>query len=177
MKKTFYYNFFPIKTEEEAVIACNIPQQVTRTLIEIRDMGPSSPYTNSDINDPWKIRKLITNNVLKTGKLRLSHEEMFDHVFRYWTLDMANKVVMGSKYFVTLLDYSDDHDNTIIPKRYQTENTFFEKAISDTYVLGFLDLVHSRLLNPGDEVGLLWDTRSTTFSFKLLRRGISMSFN
>ncbi|KAI3423157.1 Hflx-type G domain-containing protein [Psidium guajava] len=57
---------------------------------------------------PWLIRKAVESSEITTGKLVLSHDDMFDHVFRYWTLEMCNHVVEGGRYLVTLFDFTDE---------------------------------------------------------------------
>ncbi|KAJ6311990.1 hypothetical protein OIU76_012155 [Salix suchowensis] len=162
MRKTFYYSFLLTKAEEDAVAARSEPRQVTRGLVEIRDWYPAPRI---DPNNPWQIRKSITRNEVVTTELTLSHEEMFEHVFRYWTLDMADHVVRGNKCFVILVDYTDD-----MPRKIQSESVFLKTGPNDTCILGLGDVVRARYLNPGDEVGLFWDMRSGTFGFKLLRQ-------
>ncbi|KAF8034259.1 hypothetical protein BT93_C0527 [Corymbia citriodora subsp. variegata] len=165
MTKTWMYNFIPTKAEEEATKAQNMPYQVTRTLIEINDVGPGQFL--ADPNYPWLIRKAVGSSEIMTGRLVLSHKDIFDHVFRYWTLAMCNHVVTGGRYLVTLVDFTDEKS----PRGYQSEHTFLERGLNETYLLGWLDIVQNRAFNAGDEVGLLWDIRTQVFHFKLLRRG------
>ncbi|GMP66809.1 hypothetical protein CsSME_00027013 [Camellia sinensis var. sinensis] len=88
--------------------------------------------------------------------------------FRHWTVDMANFVLYGNKAPVVVWDVTEDTN----PLRYRSDNVYFEKASNadDFFVLGWLDLARTRLVNPGDEVGLYWDPRSGSFHFKLLNR-------
>lgn len=167
MRKTFYYNVLPTKAEEDAVAARNVPYQVARALVEIRDWYPAPRI---DPSNPWQIRKSITSNEVVTTKLTLPHDDMFEHVFRYWTLDMANHAVLGNKCFVILIDYTDE-----MPKKIQSENAYLKTGPNDTYILGIGDMVRGRFMNTGDEVGLFWDMRSGTFGFKLLSRVNSIS--
>ncbi|XWS16663.1 hypothetical protein CRYUN_Cryun34aG0110400 [Craigia yunnanensis] len=157
MKKTFYYNFLPTKAEEKEAA-----QQVIGSLVEIRE----STHLFIDPNNPWQIRKSVARNDVINGKLTLSQDEMLEYVFRYWTLDMANDVVKGNKSLVVLIDYTDETD----PKRYQTESFYVEKGPCHTYNLACMNLFRTRLLNPGDEIGLFWDLSSVSFSFKVLQR-------
>lgn len=165
MTKTWYYSFIPTKAEEEAAKAQNKHYQVTRTLVEIHDIGPGQLL--ADPNYPWLIRKAVESSEITTGKLVLSHNDMFDHVFRYWTLEMCNHVVEGGRYLVTLFDFTDEKK----PRGYQSEHTFLERGLNETYLLGWLDIVQKREFNAGDEVGLFWDVRTEVFHFKLMRRG------
>ncbi|KAK9285210.1 hypothetical protein L1049_024398 [Liquidambar formosana] len=168
MKKTFYYTFLPSKAEEVAAAAVEttgIPHQINRVLVEIRDLHPPPP---TDPNNPWHIRKMLTSSDIQTGKLLLSHNDTFDHIFRYWTLDMANYVVMGNKLPVPVWDLTDDKN----PIKYCSDNIFFEKGPHESYVLGWKDLVRNRFVNSGDEIRLYWEIRSSTFQLKFLRQGL-----
>ncbi|KAF2322989.1 hypothetical protein GH714_032657 [Hevea brasiliensis] len=156
------------KAEEEAEAARNAQHHVTRTIVEMKEffipprIEPSSP---------WQIRRPITRNEVAAGELVLSHEEMFEHVFRFWNLDSANHVVQGNKCFVVLIDYTEDN----MPKTFQ--GAYVKSCSNDTYVVGMMEVVRGRVINPGDEIGLFWDMRPATygFAFKLLRRGNSIS--
>lgn len=165
MKKTYYYSFFLTKAEEEAAKARNLdPFPVGRILVEAKDLGINP--SNAELH-PWMIRKFLLNSDIITGKLSLSHNDIFDHVFRYWTLEMARHVVAGNRYLVTLLDFTEEAN----PKRYQSENVFVEGGPNDVFYLGWIDLARNRQYHAGDEVGLCWDIRSGSFHFKLLHRG------
>ncbi|KAL0376336.1 UNVERIFIED_CONTAM: hypothetical protein Scaly_0751200 [Sesamum calycinum] len=77
MKKAFYHSFIPAKAEEQGVHNANTNQyQITRALIEIRDIYP--PPSQS----PWQIKKLLTHQEVVAGKLIVSFSDMFEHVFR-----------------------------------------------------------------------------------------------
>ncbi|KAG8643863.1 hypothetical protein MANES_11G074200v8 [Manihot esculenta] len=168
MRKTFYYSFLPTKSEEEAAAARNAQHQVTRTIVEIKDFltppGIEPTY-------PWQIRRPITRNEVATGEILLSHEEMFEHVFRYWNLESANHLVQGNKCFVTLIDYTEEN----LPKTFQ--NVCVKSGPNDTYVVGMMEVVRGRVINPGDEIGFFWDVRPATygFAFKVFRRGNSIT--
>ncbi|XVF13480.1 hypothetical protein REPUB_Repub08aG0211300 [Reevesia pubescens] len=164
MKKTFYYNFLLAKADEVGEEeAASQQEQVTGSLVEIRDSGNGLCI---DPNNPWQIRKPVSPSDVLNGKLTLSEEEMLAYVFRYWTLDMANYVVKGNRSLVVLMDYTDE----TVPKKYQSDSFYVEKGPHHTYSLACMDLVRSRLLNPGDEIGLFWDLRTLSFSFKVLHR-------
>ncbi|KAA8527348.1 hypothetical protein F0562_034937 [Nyssa sinensis] len=151
MKKTFYYNFIPTEAEEAACKANKTPFEITRVLVDIRDMHP--PVTVFDSQNPWKIKKSLTQYEVVTGKLVLSFKDAFDHVFRYWTLCMANHVVLGHKMHVIVWDVSEETN----PKRYRNDGTFLEMLPNDDYALTCPDLVQNRHLNAEDEIGLYWD--------------------
>ncbi|KAK3040454.1 hypothetical protein RJ639_028703 [Escallonia herrerae] len=165
MKKILFYNFIPTKSEEEAAKASNTQFKASRALVEIRDLSPPPPPP--DPNHPWQIRKRLTTSDVAHRRLALSHNDTFDHIFRYWTTDMVNYVLMGTKAPVVLWDLTDENH----PLRYRTENIYLERGSKDEfYVLGWMDLISNLLLNPGDEIGLYWDVRSGTLQFKLLHR-------
>ncbi|KAI8007611.1 hypothetical protein LOK49_LG07G02593 [Camellia lanceoleosa] len=154
MKKTLFFNLIPSKAEEDAAKATNTQFQVSRVLVEIRDLYPP-PLP--DPNNPWQIRKRTTPNDVATGRLVLSYNDTFEHIFRHWTVDMANFVLYGNKAPVVVWDVTEDTN----PLRYRSDSIYFEKASNadDFFVLGWLDLARTRLVNPGDEVGLYWDPR------------------
>lgn len=165
MRKSCYYEFFPTKAVEQAAIASGKPYEVTKTIVEIRDFGNPPQF---DPKNPWQIRKSVTGSDVYNGKLVLSHYEIFEHVFRYWTLDLCNYVDQGNQYLVIIADYTDEGN----PKRFKSENIFVQ-GNHDIYFLGWTDVVQSLHLQPGDEIGLFWDASSSTFGFKLLSRGNS----
>ncbi|CAM8940578.1 unnamed protein product [Rhodiola kirilowii] len=76
-KKTFFYNFFPTKLEEDHCRVTNRPHQVTKSVIEIREAFPPPDPAN-----PWRIRKTLTFGEVTNGQIFLSCNEVFDHVFR-----------------------------------------------------------------------------------------------
>ncbi|PKI63878.1 hypothetical protein CRG98_015714 [Punica granatum] len=103
MKKTFYYNFLPTKAQEEAAEARNVPLQVSRVLIEVNNIHlPSLHMHESNLSNPWPIRKILVSREIMSEKIELTYNDTFDHIFRYWTLDMANVVVMGGSAFQSL---------------------------------------------------------------------------
>lgn len=161
-KKAYKYEFIATKTVEQAAIASGKPYEVTRTIVEMRDFGNPPQF---DPKNPWQIRKSVTGSDVYNGKLVLSHYEFFDHVFRYWTLDLCNYVDQGNQYSVTIADYTDEGN----PKRFKSENIFVQ-GNHGIFFLGWTDVVQSRHLLPGDEIGLFWDVSSSNFGFKLLSR-------
>ncbi|WMV50921.1 hypothetical protein MTR67_044306 [Solanum verrucosum] len=86
MKKTFFYNLFPSKVEEEACKVKNTPHVVTRELVEIRDLYPAPKI---DLQNPWPIKKSIAHDEIVVGMLMIPLFEMFEYILRYWTLDTA----------------------------------------------------------------------------------------
>ncbi|KAG5607222.1 hypothetical protein H5410_028714 [Solanum commersonii] len=98
LKKTFFYNFFPSKAEEEACKLNNTPHVVTRELIEIRDIYPP---TKIDLKNPWQIKKKITHDEVIVGKLVIPFFEIFEYILRYWTLDAPKVWRMGAMCLLT----------------------------------------------------------------------------
>ncbi|GAB4825179.1 hypothetical protein Ancab_008054 [Ancistrocladus abbreviatus] len=163
MKKTFYYNFFPTKDEELAMSNWSL-NQISRTLIEIRDDNPPV----DDPKNPWKITKRLTSIEATSRRLILSHNDAFDHVFRYWSLEMANHVVIGGKVCVEVWDVTEE--NSFHGYGPADEAAIFERGMQDCYVLGLnMGLVRARALRPGDEIGLYWKDRASAFYFKVFR--------
>ncbi|KAL2459354.1 Uncharacterized protein Fot_55043 [Forsythia ovata] len=128
---------------------------------EIKDVYPPPVL---DYQSPWQIKKILTHYEVNTGKIRVSFFDMFEHVFRYWNLCMANNVVLGHKVNVILWDVTDNHN----PKRYRNESVYVEMLPNDDYILACMELFKDLSLNIDDEIGLYWDPRASTFQFKLL---------
>ena len=168
MKKTFFYNFFPTKAEEEEAAkagssGANLP--VRREVIEIRDFYPPP---EPDPANPWRIKKVVNNTDVLTGKLVLMHNDVFEHIFRFWSLEICNQVVNGNKVYVAVWDLTPEGG----PVPYQNERIYFGKGPRETYILGWLDVVRNDRVRPRDEVGLYWDQKSGTFHMKILRRAV-----
>ncbi|GLT75504.1 hypothetical protein SLA2020_472230 [Shorea laevis] len=157
MKKTFYYNFFPTKVEEEAAAAHNVQYRVTRTLIEIRDLE----HHQASGVDPWRqiIRKSITASDVFMGKLSLSEQEMLD-LLRPCTLSKANSLLVGDRSCIL-------YDNTEGEVKYHID---VERGSQDSYTLRCTSLFRNRNLAPGDQVGLFLDVSNEAFRFKILGR-------
>ncbi|RVX02240.1 hypothetical protein CK203_028296 [Vitis vinifera] len=169
MKKTFYYKFIPTKAEEEIAKSSNTPFQVTRELVEIRDLH-AAPVI--DPMNPWQIKRVVTNADIITGKIVLSHHEVFEYIFRYWTLEMCNHVLSGNKFYAVIWDISDEKS----PVRYHNKNIYLEQGPQDTYALGWMDVARKASINPNDEVGIFWQSRTETFQFKGLVWSLWISF-
>ncbi|KAG5607219.1 hypothetical protein H5410_028711 [Solanum commersonii] len=151
LKKTFFYNFFPSKAEEEACKLNNTPYVVTREIIEIRDIYPPPKI---DLINPWQIKKKITRDEVIT----------LEYILRYWTLDEAKSMVNGCDVPVGVWDVTEEN----IPKKYDARSVCLRKLYGDYFYLSCIKLFKSRGLSIGDEIGLYWDPRSSSLMFKLL---------
>ncbi|WMV31039.1 hypothetical protein MTR67_024424 [Solanum verrucosum] len=161
LKKTFFYNFFPSKAEEEDCKLNNTPHVVTRELIEIRDIDPP-PKIN--LENPWQIKKNITCDEVIVGKLMIPFFETFEYILRYWTLDATKILVNGCDVPVGVWDVTEENN----PKKYDHGSVFLRKLHNDDFYLSCIKLFNSRGLSVGDEIGLYWDPRSSNLMFKLL---------
>ncbi|KAF3637288.1 putative agglutinin-2-like [Capsicum annuum] len=162
MKKTFFYNFFPSKVEEEACKVNNIPWIPTRELVEIRDIYPAPII---DLEDPWQIKKTITHDEVILGKLVIPFFESFEYILRYWTLDMTKNLVMDENgVCVNVWDVTKEN----APKNYDGGSVCFRKLYTDNYSLSCMRLFNDCRLGVGDEIGLYWNPGSLSFMFKLL---------
>ncbi|WMV50935.1 hypothetical protein MTR67_044320 [Solanum verrucosum] len=161
MKKTFFYNFFPSKAEEEACKINNTPHEVTRELVEIRDLYPAPRI---DLQNPWKIKKKITHDEIVVGMLMIPFFEMLEYILRYWTLDVAKSLENGCKVCVDMWDVTEEN----IPKKCEGGSVWFRKLFNGDFYLWSIELFKARILGDGDEIGLYWDPRSSTLVFKLL---------
>ncbi|KAF3641221.1 putative agglutinin-2-like [Capsicum annuum] len=161
MKKTFFYNFFPSKVEEEACKVNNTPWIATQELVEIRDIYPA-PTIN--LENPWQIKKIITRDEVILGNLVIPFFESFEYILRYWTLDVAKSLVINENGMrVNVWDITKENE----PKKYDGGNVCFRKLYTDAYSLSCTGLFNDHILNVGDEIGLYWDPRSSSFMFKL----------
>ncbi|KAL3337781.1 hypothetical protein AABB24_030087 [Solanum stoloniferum] len=161
LKKTFFYNFFPSKEEEEACKLNNTLFVVTRELIEIRDIYPPPKI---DLENPWQIKIKITSYEVEAGALLIPYIKTFEYILRYWTLDLAKILVNGCGVCVQVWDVTMDN----APKKYEGERVYLWKLCNDDYALSCIELFNSSRLGIGDEIGLFWDPRSSNFMFKLL---------
>ncbi|XP_055803110.1 B3 domain-containing protein At2g33720-like [Solanum dulcamara] len=161
MKKTFFYNFFPSKVEEEACKFNNTPWVVTQELVEIRDIYPA-PKIN--LENLWKIKKSITHDEVVLGMLVIPFFEMFEYILRYWMLDVAKNLENGCGVHVDVWDVTKEN----VPKKYEGENVCLKKLYNDDYSLSCIKLFNDRGLGVGDKIGLYWDRRSSCLIFKLL---------
>ncbi|KAB1225503.1 hypothetical protein CJ030_MR1G018604 [Morella rubra] len=161
MKKVLFYNFFPTKAEEEAAKAQNSVHKVTPVcVVEIRDWLPPPPV------DFW-IEKVVSFNHIATRKLYLTHNETFEYVFRYWTVENASKIVVGNRLYVMIMDITDTNS----PIAYQGLNVFFERgAHIDYYALGCKDLLEKKVFHLGDEIGLRWNKELGLFQLKVIKK-------
>ena len=80
LKKTFFYNFFPSKVEEETCKLNNTAHVVTRELIEIRDIYPPPKI---DLKNPWQIKKKITCDEVIVGKPVIPFSDTFEYILQY----------------------------------------------------------------------------------------------
>ncbi|XP_070031771.1 B3 domain-containing protein At5g26805-like [Nicotiana tomentosiformis] len=161
MKKTFFYKFIPSKAEEEACKTSNTEYIPTRKLIEIRDIY-SAPKI--DLKNPWQIKKRITRDEVVFGKLVIPFFDTFEYILRYWNLSKAKSLVNGVGIFVILWDVTEEND----PKIYESGSICFEMMCNDDYSLLCMPLFNDRGLAVGNEIGIYWDPRCSSFMFKLL---------
>ncbi|KAG5607080.1 hypothetical protein H5410_028572 [Solanum commersonii] len=157
LKKTFFYNFFPSKGEEEASKVNNTPRVATRELVEIRDLYPAPKID-------WQIKKQITNDEIFVGMLMIPFIQMFEYILRYWTLDMAKSLENGGRVCVNMWDVTEEN----VPKKYEGGSVFLRKLYTDDFSLSCIELFIGRRLGIGDEIGLYWDPRSSSLMFKFI---------
>lgn len=159
-KKTFYYNFFPTKAEENS-FRYTAGMANGRKLIEMRDIYPPPVV---DFENPWLIKKTLTHYETAFGKLVLSYNDTFEHVIRYWTLGMANFIALGQRVGVTLWDVTEEKN----PKRYHQNSEFYlQMMANDECLLSCMELIRDRKLKVDDEIYLYWDSTENCFKFKL----------
>ncbi|KAG5607225.1 hypothetical protein H5410_028717 [Solanum commersonii] len=131
--KTFFYNFFLSKAEEETCKLNNTPHVVTRELIEIRDTYPPPKI---DLENPWKIKKKITcdkSSILDVG--------------------CAKSLENWCNVHVDVRDVAEEN----IPKKYEVGSVFLRKLHNDDFYLSCIKLFNNCKLSICDEIGLYWD--------------------
>ncbi|XP_015079059.2 uncharacterized protein LOC107023011 [Solanum pennellii] len=160
MKKTFFYNFFPSKAQEEACKINNTPYEVTRELVEIRDLYPAPRI---DKQNPWQIKKKLTHDEIVVGMLLIPFFEMFEYILRYWSLDVGKNLVNGCNVCVDMWDVTEEN----VPKKYEGGRVWFRILPNDDFSLWCTELINGRRLKDGDEIGIYWDPISSSLVFKL----------
>ncbi|KAL2480884.1 3-octaprenyl-4-hydroxybenzoate carboxy-lyase [Abeliophyllum distichum] len=164
MRKTFYHNFYPNKAEEETFNVRSILMHSTtknKILVEIRDVFPPPII---DPRDPWQMKKSIRYYEILEGELVVTFKDAFEHILRYWTLNMANLIVVGKDVGVIIWDVTEEYN----PKKYQSPEIYFKMIPSGDFVLTCAGLIRDRNLNAYDKIGLYWDAKASHFMFKLL---------
>ncbi|XP_049399863.1 uncharacterized protein LOC125863941 [Solanum stenotomum] len=161
LKKTFFYNSFPSKAKEEACKVNNTPHAMTRELVEIRYLYPAPKI---DLQNPWQIKKKITHDKIVVGMLMIPFFEMFECIFRYWTLEMAKTLENGCIVCVDMWDVTERN----VSKKYEGGSVWLRKVYNDDFSLWCIELYNDRGLGDGDEIRLYWDPRFSCLVFKLL---------
>ncbi|KAK4428432.1 hypothetical protein Salat_1142800 [Sesamum alatum] len=165
-KKTFYYNFFPTKAEEESSKVSTVesrPAGLSYVMVEIRDITPPPVV---DPRNPWRIKKTLNHHEIDSGKLVLSWNDMFDHVLRYWPIGSANMIALGIRVGVAIWDVTQEED----PRKYEESDACLQLQLEtkDCFVLACMALMKDRNLKVYDDVSLYWDPKKFAFQFKLL---------
>ncbi|OIT33732.1 hypothetical protein A4A49_55350 [Nicotiana attenuata] len=92
------------------------------------------------------------NEDITSRRIMVSHDNMLNYVFRFWTYEMINInyiLLLGNKAAIW---YVGDENQ---PVRYRNVTTFIEKGSSDEfYAHGWMDLERDWQVQSGDEVGL-----------------------
>ena len=78
----------------------------------------------------------------------LLHHDVFEYIFRHWSLEMCSHVVAGKKFYAVIWDLTDENS----PVRYHSENIYFEKGPQDTCLLGWMDLARKANMNPNSGI-------------------------
>lgn len=103
MRKAFYYNFIPTKSEElDAKSGANSNKKSCCSVVEIRPF--SLNLSLKDPNYPWEIENVVTFLEIEKGIILLSTNDTLNHIFQYWSLDTTNFIVAGKTIHVDVLD-------------------------------------------------------------------------
>uniref|UniRef100_M1DWI9 Uncharacterized protein n=1 Tax=Solanum tuberosum TaxID=4113 RepID=M1DWI9_SOLTU len=145
-KKQIVFNPMASNSEEEEVI----------------EIGPPLKF---DSNNPWKIKKEITRQVLNEANLVISHSETFDYILPYWNLANAKQLVNGAMKGVAMCDVIND-------TKYNEDAGFIFRKLPnhDDYSLSVMALINIHRLGVDDEIGLYWDPRFQTFVFIIISK-------
>lgn len=158
-KKTFYYNFFPTKEEEETSNPRKSMSGDPRVMVEIRDIFPPPV---ADPENPWRIRKTLSRKEIRYSYIVLSWSDTLEHVLRYWTLRLAQSLFLGVKVNVDLWDVT---QQVYPPRKYAARFTVVGK---DKFALECAGLMKDRNFRVHDEISLYWDVNEYCFQFRLL---------
>ncbi|GFP82042.1 hypothetical protein PHJA_000347500 [Phtheirospermum japonicum] len=162
-RKSFVYNFFPLKEDEErsAAISTAFGPRLHRGLVEIRDVHPPPEL---DPHHPWKIKKTLNPYEIASGKIIVSFQDAFEHVLRYWNYFMAKHVTMfGRKVSVVVWDVTNEKN----PRKYEGNNVFFQMTPSEQCLITCSEMMKDRKLKADDNIGLYWEPRESVFRFRL----------
>ncbi|KAL1534055.1 hypothetical protein AAHA92_31458 [Salvia divinorum] len=164
LKKTYFYNFYPPKSEEETATPSGF--RYHRMLVEIRDVRPPPML---DPNQPWQIKKTLNHYEVTSGKIALPFNDTFEYVLRYWNFSMANHIaILGHRVAVVVWDVTNDKQ----PMKYEGNDVYFQITPSENYVLTCMDLMRQRNLKVDDCIGIYWDCRQSFFRVKLFYSGM-----
>ncbi|KAK4415346.1 hypothetical protein Salat_2642000 [Sesamum alatum] len=163
LRKTYFYNFYPSKAEEEASKANSTPTSSRhhRMLVEMRDVHPPPVL---DPSSPWQIKKTLNHYEIASGKIVVSFHDTFEYILRYWNFCMANHIaVLGHRVAVILWDVTNEKK----PKKYEGNDVYFQITPSENCILTCMEMMRDRRLKVDDYIGLYWDSREANFRIKL----------
>ncbi|CAA0809758.1 Putative B3 domain-containing protein [Striga hermonthica] len=167
MKKSYLYNFFPVKEDEEryaaAAASSAFGPRLQRMLVEIRDVHPPPEI---DPRDPWPIKKALNHYEIASGKVIVSFNDTFEHILRYWNFGMATNItVWGRKVAVLVWDVTNEKK----PRSYDGSNVYFQMTPSGNCLLTCGEMMNARNMKAEDKIGLCWENKNSCFHIKLFR--------
>ncbi|KAH6818612.1 hypothetical protein C2S51_002215 [Perilla frutescens var. frutescens] len=164
LKKTYFYNFYPVKAEEETAAPTGF--RYHRMLVEIRDVR-APPVL--DPRQPWQIKKTLTHQEVTCGKVVVPFNDTFEYILRYWNFCMSNHIaILGHRVAVVVWDVTNERQ----PRKYEGNDVYFQITPSENYVLTCTALMRDRKLKVDDYIGLYWDPRQSFFRIKLFYSNI-----
>ncbi|KAG5607122.1 hypothetical protein H5410_028614 [Solanum commersonii] len=83
----------PIWRKKKIFFICSSLLSDEEDVIDLIETGPPLIF---DPNNPWKIKKIITPQVLHQGNLVISFSETFDYILPYWNLKNATQFMNGA---------------------------------------------------------------------------------
>ncbi|KAM3268090.1 hypothetical protein P3S67_031640 [Capsicum chacoense] len=97
--------------------------------------------------------------------LVLSFIDIFEHVFRYWTLNTVKSATSGHKMSVYFWDVSNENSPN------KCEGSYIEMIDDENYALVSVELFSKCGLVVNDVIGLYWNPKCLNFRFKLFKKG------
>nr|GLL48478.1 hypothetical protein A4A49_59639 [Ipomoea trifida]GME06236.1 hypothetical protein A4A49_59639 [Ipomoea batatas] len=167
MKKTLFYKFIPSQAQQEACMARNLPWQVRRRVVEIRDVNDGTDAAAAAAGARG-IRRVLSREEVVMGGIVVPFAEAFKHVFQHWTLGMIKRAaVKGENVDVVIWDVT----NRFRPKRY-SNGVHIQVLANQDYGVWCMDLFSELGLGVYDLIWLAWDPLRSAFLLRLIHKAL-----
>ncbi|KAL3742632.1 hypothetical protein ACJRO7_018016 [Eucalyptus globulus] len=177
---TYHYrDFLPSKAAEDGERAQNLPHEVNRNPVEIRD---EDPLPRSDSHDDPTLYKVIDEFDLAAEKVPVRDHVALDSMFRHWPMSVVQNIQAGHRHYVTIRDDTDcnhggggggDSDNCANqPLYFRGLNVYFAKCHrTGHYFLNMRDVFLARQTKVGDIILFKWDIQKGCFAMEVVSVG------